>query len=81
MFDVHIKERIKRVFKYLVHWMALLLALQFVPGETRQLEWSEILIISTIGSIVFAVLDIYSPSISDSAVTMAEESKVNTLQV
>ena len=79
MLNIHYKEKIRRVFKYLVHWFALVLSLKFVPSN--ELSWNEIMIISTIGAIVFSVLDIYAPSISDNTLNSAEDSKIKTLQV
>lgn len=56
------KDKFYRGSKYLLEWFAIVLAAKFIPEH--ELSWKEIMIIAIIGAVVFAVLDIYVPSIS-----------------
>lgn len=55
-------EVYKRMFKYIIQWIIIALATSYLPS--KQLKTSEIIIIATIGTISFAILDIYIPSVS-----------------
>ncbi|AYV82007.1 MAG: hypothetical protein Homavirus2_11 [Homavirus sp.] len=56
-------EIIRRSMKYLVMLFVLALSLKYIPSTS--LENKEIIILSTIGVITFAILDIYCPSVSN----------------
>jgi len=58
-------EIIKRSFKYFIEWFAIALALKFIPSQ--QLNIKDILMVSIVGAVVFAILDMYSPSVSEAA--------------
>lgn len=61
------QEIYKRLFKYVILWIVIALAANYVPSrltESNQLKTSEIVIIATIGAITFAILDMYIPAIS-----------------
>ncbi len=56
------QEMYKRMFKYIIQWIIIALAANYVPS--KQLKTSEIIIIATIGAITFAILDMYIPAIT-----------------
>lgn len=58
-------ETIKRALKYLIEWFAIALALKFIPSQKVDLK--EIVMVAIVGAIVFALLDTYSPSVSETA--------------
>ncbi len=56
---------IKRALKYIIHALILYMAAKFVPS--RDLSLREVTIIAAIGSVTFAILDMYYPAVSDKA--------------
>ncbi len=58
---VDTQEMYKRLFKYMILWIIIALAANYVPSS--QLSTSEIIIIATIGAIAFAILDMYIPAL------------------
>ena len=58
---VDTQEMYKRLFKYIILWIVIALAANYVPSN--QLSTSEIIIIATIGAIAFAILDMYIPAL------------------
>jgi hypothetical protein len=58
-------ETVKRALKYLIEWFAISLALKFIPSQKVDLK--EIIMVAIVGAIVFALLDMYSPAVSDTA--------------
>ena len=51
----------KNFSKYIIQFLAIVLAALFVP--TNPLSFKEVALIGMIGTIVFAILDIYAPSV------------------
>jgi hypothetical protein len=62
-------EIIKRMLKYLVEGMAVAFAAHFIPKKKPCME--EVLVIGATAAATFAVLDMYTPSISSAARTGA----------
>ena len=58
-------EYLKRGLKYILEWLVIVLAARLIPKQA--LEYKEIFMIAAIGAIAFAILDIYSPSVSVAA--------------
>ena len=58
---VDTQEMYKRLFKYIILWIIIALAANYVPSN--QLSTSEIIIIATIGAISFYILDMYIPAL------------------
>lgn len=63
--DIDIKEIMKRALKYLLEAAAIALAARYIPNY--KLDIREIIMIAITGAIMFAILDIYAPSLSNSA--------------
>ena len=61
MLKITNKEKCKRIIKYILMGLVILVSLRYVP--TQLLDTSELLMISFISSISFAILDMVSPSI------------------
>lgn len=55
-------ETVKRALKYVIMFLVLIAALKYIPQSP--LTWTEILIISIIGVIAFAILDMFMPAVS-----------------
>ena len=68
-YGLDIMEVLRRAAKYLVEGGAVALAAYLVPKS--KLELGEILLLSLTASAVFAILELYSPSIGASARTGA----------
>jgi uncharacterized membrane protein YcfT len=57
-------EFTKRALKYFIQWLVVALALKFIPVAT--LDNQEILKISIIAVVTFAILDMYYPAVETS---------------
>ncbi len=55
------QEKHKRMLKYILFAFIIALSLRYIP--TSQINNTEILIVSMIGSITFGIVDMISPSI------------------
>ena len=64
-FELDMSEVIKRAVKYLLEGAAVALAARYIPAEKINLE--EIAMIAFTAACVFAILDMYAPSISVAA--------------
>lgn len=64
-FSVDGKEIIVRIIKYLLEGSVVALAAYLIPS--KKLSGEEVLTIALVAASVFAVLDLFSPSISASA--------------
>lgn len=65
MIDINIQEMIKRVIRYLIEGGAVAMAAYYIPKKKMELE--EIAIIAVTAAAIFAVLDMYAPSIASAA--------------
>ena len=61
MLKITNKEKCKRIIKYILMGLTMLVSLRYIPNQL--LDNSELLTISFILSISFAILDMISPSI------------------
>ena len=61
MLKITNKEKCKRITKYILMGLTMLVSLRYIPNQL--LDNSELLTISFISSISFAILDMISPSI------------------
>lgn len=59
---VDTQEMYKRLFKYMILWIIIALAVNYIPS--MQIKTSEIIIIASIGAITFAILDMYIPAVT-----------------
>lgn len=57
------EEMIKRGFKYLIQWLAIVVAALFIPN--KPLDQREVFMIAVIGAATFALLDLYAPTVSN----------------
>ncbi len=60
-----VNDLLTRVIKYIVEGVAVALALVFIPR--KQLPYDEILTVTVMAALVFAILDIFAPSIGVTA--------------
>ena len=60
-------EIVKRVLKYLIEGGAVALAAYYVPQGKQRLGLDSICIIAVTAAATFAILDMYTPSISSAA--------------
>jgi hypothetical protein len=60
-----VNDLVTRVIKYLVEGIAVALALVFIPR--KQLPYDEVLTVTVLAAVVFAILDIFAPSIGVTA--------------
>ena len=67
--DLDIQEILKRVIKYLIEGAAVALAMFIIPKKKLPIE--EVLLVALSAALIFALLDAFSPAISDSARTGA----------
>lgn len=58
-------RKINRAVKYFVMWLAIVFALNTIP--TCDMPMNEMFMIGMVAAIMFALLDMYSPSISEEA--------------
>jgi len=64
----HLGEVVKRIAKYLIEGLAVGLAAYIVPRVRGiNLPWDTVLVIALSAAAVFAILDLYSPSIGVAA--------------
>ena len=70
MLKITNKEKCKRIIKYILMGLVILVSLRYVPAQL--LDNSELLMISFISSISFAILDMLSPSILISQKTIKD---------
>lgn len=62
MYNLDSSEVFGKVLKYGVNFGVILLALRFIPE--KPIEWKNSLTIAFVSGSVFALLDMYSPSVS-----------------
>ena len=60
-----VNDLVTRVIKYLVEGIAVALALVFIPRKA--LPYDEVLTVTVLAAVVFAILDIFAPSIGVTA--------------
>ena len=60
-----VNDLVTRVIKYLVEGIAVALALVFIPRKS--LPYDEVLTVTVLAAVVFAILDIFAPSIGVTA--------------
>lgn len=65
MMNVDIQEMIKRIIRYLIEGGAVALAAYYIPQKKMDLK--EVAMIAITAAAVFAVLDMYAPSIASAA--------------
>jgi hypothetical protein len=63
--EMDVNELLTRVIKYVVEGVAVALALVFIPRKALPMD--EILTVTVAAAVVFAILDIFSPSIGVTA--------------
>ena len=64
-FELEISEIIKRAIKYLLEGGAVALAARYIPSD--KIDLKEVAAIAFTAACVFAILDMYAPSISIAA--------------
>lgn len=67
--NIDVKEIIKRVIKYLLESTAIAIAARYIPQH--KLNMREIIMIAITGAVVFALLDMFSPTVSSATRTGA----------
>tara|TARA_B100000900_G_C20469602_1_gene670791 strand:+ start:501 stop:719 length:219 start_codon:yes stop_codon:yes gene_type:complete len=70
MLKITDREKCKRIIKYILMSLVMLVSLRYIPNQL--LNNNELLTISFIASISFAILDMISPSILISQKTINE---------
>ena len=68
-FELDMSEVVKRAIKYLLEGAAVALAARYIPSE--KIDMSEVAGIAFTAACVFAILDMYAPSVSVAARTGA----------
>ena len=63
--QINYREAIKRLIKYLLEGMAVAIAARYIPQNKMQLR--EVIMIAITAACVFAILDMYSPTVSTAA--------------
>ena len=63
--QMDVNDLVTRVIKYLVEGIAVALALVFIPRKA--LPYDEVLTVTVLAAVVFAILDIFAPSIGVTA--------------
>ncbi len=61
MLKITDKEKSKRIIKYILIGLVMIVSLRYIPSQL--LDMYDLLTISSIASITFAILDMISPSI------------------
>jgi len=61
--NINKNEMMRRGLKYIIQWLSLVIALKIIP--IGQIGTKKILMVAIIGAVTFALLDIYSPAISN----------------
>ena len=64
-FNLDFGEVLKRATKYTLEGLAVAVAARYIPKET--IEVREIIMIAITAACVFAILDMYAPSVSEAA--------------
>ena len=64
-FELDLSEIIKRAIKYLLEGAAVAIAARYIPAE--KIDLKEISMIAFTAACVFAILDMYAPSVSIAA--------------
>lgn len=59
--DISVTELVTRVIKYLLEGLAVAVAMIIIPRRVPSLE--EIISVSVVAALVFAILDLLSPSV------------------
>jgi hypothetical protein len=54
-------EKIRKLLKYVLQWLAVAIAVKYVPSADISIE--HIFIIASVAAAMLAVLDIYCPSV------------------
>ena len=62
-FNFKLKDMLVKAIKYFIMAIMVGLACVFIPSEDKKLNFNEVVIIALVASVVFALLDIYSPSV------------------
>jgi len=60
-------EIVKRILKYLITGLAVALAAYYVPQGKHRLGLDSVCIVAVTASAVFAILDLYTPAISQAS--------------
>jgi positive regulator of sigma E activity len=55
-------KTIKKGLKYILQLIVIFMAAKFVPS--KELDFKDVTIIAIIGAVSFAIIDMYSPSVS-----------------
>jgi len=63
------REVLKRMTKYFIEWLVIAFASKMIPSQ--KIEVCEVVMIATVGACVFALLDMFSPTVSNAARTGA----------
>lgn len=64
-FELDFGEIVKRVVKYLLEGVAVAIAARYIP--TEKMDMNEVMLIAFTAASVFAILDMYAPSVSVAA--------------
>jgi hypothetical protein len=64
-FELDFGEIVKRIIKYLLEGIAVAVAARYIPSE--KMDMNEICLIAFTAASVFAILDMYAPSVSVAA--------------
>jgi|TARA_B110000971_G_scaffold125365_1_gene128298 hypothetical protein len=61
-----INEMVRRALKYIIQGLAIAIAAYYIPmvKSKCKLTFQEITMIAIVGTVTFAILDMYTPSIS-----------------
>lgn len=70
-FEFNIIEIFKRTFKYLIITLAVAFASNNIPKQ--KLESKEILLISIVAGCVFAIIDMFAPSVSNTTIVSVND--------
>lgn len=62
-----LQEVVKRMLKYLVEGLVVALAAHFLPKGKHRLQLEDTLVLGVTAAATFAILDMYTPSISGAA--------------
>lgn len=70
-FEFNAMEIFKRTFKYLIITLSVAFAANNIPKQN--LESKEILLISIIAGCVFAIIDMFAPSVSNTTIVSVDK--------
>ena len=62
-YNFDLKEVLIRTIKYFIEGSMVALAALYIPGKDHRLKSDEVLMIALVASVVFALLDMYAPSV------------------